>query len=333
MEGLTLSISALDDGNRSTNVGPFTNRARVVFISNGSTKTGNHLDEEDGYLTASSRREKTKVHILNLAKKIGNANPIVCIPVGKEPDVCLLGGVAYGSKGGKLLHHKEAKQYARYTLNMLVAGEIMGRIPPSEYTIDDIKTAVIDGRKQHDFKEKDLEDVFEILKNRHAYDMNVYPDEESMEECEYRGRDSRLPPPGTRVRRGPNWHYNDQDSNGPGTIIGHWTRDAWVYVEWDTGMKFPYEYDTENVDSGDIVITMNLGYYKEKILQLDVLFREVLIGNGKTKMVVLEILGRCIESRKTLSMYDGKMEIKAITDLVIMAKQMLSFVIHLTKAW
>ncbi|XP_061168825.1 uncharacterized protein LOC133178076 [Saccostrea echinata] len=99
------------------------------------------------------------------------------------------------------------------------------------------------------------EDVFEILMNRNAYDMNVYPDEESMEESEYRERDSRLPPPGTRVRRGPNWHYNNQDSNGPGTVIGNWSRDGWIYVEWDTGMKFPYEYDTENVNSGDIVIT------------------------------------------------------------------------------
>lgn len=30
-----------------------------------------------------------------------------------------------------------------------------------------------------------------------------------------------LPPVGTRVRRGPDWCYGHQDSNGPGTIVGH----------------------------------------------------------------------------------------------------------------
>jgi hypothetical protein len=30
-----------------------------------------------------------------------------------------------------------------------------------------------------------------------------------------------LPEIGCRVRRGPNWRYNNQDGNGPGTVIGH----------------------------------------------------------------------------------------------------------------
>ena len=30
-----------------------------------------------------------------------------------------------------------------------------------------------------------------------------------------------FPPFGTRVRRGPDWRYANQDSGGPGTIIGH----------------------------------------------------------------------------------------------------------------
>lgn len=30
---------------------------------------------------------------------------------------------------------------------------------------------------------------------------------------------------GTRVRRGPNWAHEDQDKNGPGTVVGQ-TRDG-----------------------------------------------------------------------------------------------------------
>jgi len=32
---------------------------------------------------------------------------------------------------------------------------------------------------------------------------------------------SAMPKVGSRVRRGPDWKWNDQDGEGPGTIIGH----------------------------------------------------------------------------------------------------------------
>lgn len=32
---------------------------------------------------------------------------------------------------------------------------------------------------------------------------------------------SNFPPVGTRVRRGPDWKYEQQDGYGPGTITGH----------------------------------------------------------------------------------------------------------------
>ena len=34
-------------------------------------------------------------------------------------------------------------------------------------------------------------------------------------------KNSNLPTVGTRVRRGPNWHWQEQDAHGPGTVIGH----------------------------------------------------------------------------------------------------------------
>lgn len=34
----------------------------------------------------------------------------------------------------------------------------------------------------------------------------------------------KLPKVGSRVRRGPDWHYGNQDSEGPGTVIGHCMR-------------------------------------------------------------------------------------------------------------
>ncbi|KAH3835554.1 hypothetical protein DPMN_108907 [Dreissena polymorpha] len=42
-----------------------------------------------------------------------------------------------------------------------------------------------------------------------------------------------LPIIGSRVRRGPDWKWKNQDSNGVGTVVGHWDNETWVTVEWD----------------------------------------------------------------------------------------------------
>jgi hypothetical protein len=46
-------------------------------------------------------------------------------------------------------------------------------------------------------------------------------------------------PVNTRVSRGPNWIWGDQDSNGFGTIIEP-EKDGWVTVRWDSGYSGKY---------------------------------------------------------------------------------------------
>ena len=49
--------------------------------------------------------------------------------------------------------------------------------------------------------------------------------------------------PGTRVRRGPDWRWGDQDTGGEGTVAGstHWAA-GWVAVRWDTGESYGYRW-------------------------------------------------------------------------------------------
>lgn len=53
--------------------------------------------------------------------------------------------------------------------------------------------------------------------------------------CNTELEDSHLPPLGSRVRRGPDWHYGNQDQGGPGTVVGHDRDHIRVWVEWDCG--------------------------------------------------------------------------------------------------
>lgn len=52
-----------------------------------------------------------------------------------------------------------------------------------------------------------------------------------LEEQKYRESSSDiLPKVGSRVRRGEDWKYNEQDSHGPGTVIGHTLDGTSVFV-------------------------------------------------------------------------------------------------------
>ncbi|XP_052280197.1 uncharacterized protein LOC127877916 isoform X2 [Dreissena polymorpha] len=59
-----------------------------------------------------------------------------------------------------------------------------------------------------------------------------------------------LPKIGSRVRRGPDWCKNDQDGNGPGTVVGHSEEDSRVWVNWDVDSKylFPQNYGENGYD-------------------------------------------------------------------------------------
>ena len=94
-------------------------------------------------------------------------------------------------------------------------------------------------------------------------------------------RDPQMPTLGTRVRRGPDWKWEEQDNSEPGTVIAHSTKgvfsyimynniiedfryrfclmysflsmydllklltysiDGWLFVEWDHGQSNAYRY-------------------------------------------------------------------------------------------
>ncbi|XP_021344392.1 uncharacterized protein LOC110444333, partial [Mizuhopecten yessoensis] len=59
--------------------------------------------------------------------------------------------------------------------------------------------------------------------------------------------DDELPTLGTRVRRGPGWKHQDQDSEGVGTVCSH-GKDGKVWVEWDNGNRNCYDYKNETKD-------------------------------------------------------------------------------------
>ncbi|KAH3835572.1 hypothetical protein DPMN_108926 [Dreissena polymorpha] len=56
----------------------------------------------------------------------------------------------------------------------------------------------------------------------------------------FENKNEAFPVIGSRVRRGPDWMFDNQDNAGPGTVVGHSENDFKVWVTWDfnkmTGM-------------------------------------------------------------------------------------------------
>ncbi|XP_062586129.1 uncharacterized protein LOC134247761 [Saccostrea cucullata] len=200
--------------------GEFHVRPRIILISDGKPTDFtaiNNIDIDDSPVFESV---EDKNHLLQFTKNVGNFHPIFCIPVGRNPDLILLEFLSAQSRGGKLVYHHEARQFAKYTANM--------------------------------------EDIFEICSKKTLYNSEDSVKAEVVDEMDdvFQERDPRMPPLGSRVKRGRDWKWNYQDSNGPGTVIGHMKEGGWLNVKWDTGETYGYRYGStlEERDKYDVQV-------------------------------------------------------------------------------
>lgn len=63
------------------------------------------------------------------------------------------------------------------------------------------------------------DDIFDICTKKSLYNPWEDVSDDDVDEC--KERYSSMPALGTRVRRGLDWAYDDQDNYGPGTVVGH----------------------------------------------------------------------------------------------------------------
>ncbi|XP_060608261.1 uncharacterized protein LOC132760322 [Ruditapes philippinarum] len=86
----------------------------------------------------------------------------------------------------------------------------------------------------YDLSSEDKEDLMNIQKSaKRHFDENVRISNSPNRDAYHESKSKTLPPIGSRVRRGPDWHYRQQDSNGTGTVIGHAGNDQQLWIEWD----------------------------------------------------------------------------------------------------
>ncbi|PVD19285.1 hypothetical protein C0Q70_19771 [Pomacea canaliculata] len=142
-------------------------------------------------------------------------SPIFWVPVGSNPDRETIGCVY------KMVRkHPDMYQTKEQVLTVVTALAGNLEISEKDYIVEEVC------RKQ---SEPDNEQV-------DADDFNgVFEDTE-------RVKSGVLLPLGTRVVRGQDWKWGNQDKDQPGTVIQHRQKDNWIYVLWDHGTHNAYRY-------------------------------------------------------------------------------------------
>ncbi|OWF47911.1 uncharacterized protein LOC110453756 [Mizuhopecten yessoensis] len=86
---------------------------------------------------------------------------------------------------------------------------------------------------------EDEEDILEILNKEDEFEKE--PESDSENDEGHRELKHDMPPLGSRVRRGPDWSWDEQDSYMAGTVVSH-KSDGWLCVLWDSGHSNRYCY-------------------------------------------------------------------------------------------
>ncbi|XP_052793144.1 uncharacterized protein LOC128227022 [Mya arenaria] len=196
---------------------------KIILVTDGRLS---ELSLTAGPDMADNDMDATRTAILNLMQTFSlRDNDMFFIPVGDcdREFIELMSTVAEG----KVKDVKYGRRLARRLhLTHLTHLDPLG-----------LTAGLFSGLQSRDpsLSEEDKEDMKEIQEDAKRHFMKVISSGVgSGSEDMYRDTNSKTRPAvGTRVRRGPDWHWKQQDSDGPGTVIGHSADDVHVWVEWD----------------------------------------------------------------------------------------------------
>ncbi|XP_053403708.1 uncharacterized protein LOC123554779 isoform X2 [Mercenaria mercenaria] len=207
---------------------------KIIIISDGRPTESDLIAGPD--IQDTRKVDETKAKILQEMEDFRRTHrDVFFVPVGNS-DLDFFDTMAACSNG-MLLDYRYGKRFSRrqYLTKQLL--DPFGMM-----------THVLTRGLDYGLSNEDKEDMRNIQERgkRHFDEQAATPDERNMY-GEIKSK--QLPSVGSRVRRGPDWHYQNQDKNGPGTLIGQCENDQQVWVEWDTdAQQNVYHYGSGGYD-------------------------------------------------------------------------------------
>ncbi|XP_046572311.1 uncharacterized protein LOC124280418 [Haliotis rubra] len=246
-EALMVCLASLQGKGRIVNVaGCHKIRPRVLFITDGRPTNEAQWSGPDNDPGSMSH----KLPIIRLVTDFGSKkssktpNPIIWIPVGDDADKDFLKSLATLGNGF-LADEKDIPRLCRYYRIQEGIGKVASCVLRDKEYYENISgavEAVAEGLLPNLLPEDKREIVADVNVKMKTHKTEGKPDDfEDIHE------DIKMfPPLGSRVMRGPEWMWKNQDTEGPGTIINHNRLDKWLWVKWDNGEQNVYRYGEDN---------------------------------------------------------------------------------------
>ncbi|KAK3605993.1 hypothetical protein CHS0354_025022 [Potamilus streckersoni] len=286
--GLLMALAGVGENTRTATAAGIKVLHRIILISDG--KPTDPLLASGPDVCSAEEKHLNQMTVLQVVENISSRKiRIHCVPVG-DADVTFMETISSISNG-KVFSIKDGRKLARKTINTLNAGflvnhwkvmnvlhkKLLRGIHYTEFTLEDAMLAITCNKDMQflhpvsrivSLSTEDRAEVLEIAQEAIDDDLLI-EGEDAMEKYHYEFDDPnvKLPPLGTRVRRGPDWDKDFQDEDGPGTILGHHKEQKQVYVEWDrNGDTNFYRYGDMGKYDVVIVDEPRLMYYNDLIL-------------------------------------------------------------------
>ncbi|XP_046350621.2 uncharacterized protein LOC124131401 [Haliotis rufescens] len=245
-EALMVCLASLQGKGRVVNVAGFHKiRPRVLFITDGKPTDEAQWTGPDN----DSGRMSHKLPIIRLVTDFGSKkhdktpNPIIWIPVGEDADKEFLKSLATLGNG-LLADEKDIPKLCRYYRIQEGIGKVASCVLRDKEHYENVPgavEAVAEGLLPNLLPE-DKRDIVVAVNEK----IKTHKSEGKPDDFEDIYEDVKLfPPLGSRVIRGPDWMWKNQDTEGPGTIINHNRLDKWLWVKWDNGEQNVYRYGEE----------------------------------------------------------------------------------------
>ncbi|KAL3865871.1 hypothetical protein ACJMK2_043220 [Sinanodonta woodiana] len=222
--GLRMCVAAfVTAGSMSLRMNTMKICPRIILITDG--KTTSHTCQGGADITFTEDLDETVVmHMVQEMSK-GSHLHIDCVPLG-ESKVNFLKKISLLTNG-KIYKCEDWKKLGRRTKYLALASEHYQDFLTND-NIDFLRHTIM---TIWNISREDL-DILEESMRRSKVSLKESSELEQPSEDRINKLEKKLLLIGTRVRRGPDWRFGDQDSKGVGTIIGY-DKNNWVVVVWD----------------------------------------------------------------------------------------------------
>ncbi|XP_046350608.2 uncharacterized protein LOC124131392 [Haliotis rufescens] len=224
---------------------------RLIIITDGKASDDRAVGDD-----AETIDDNVKLHVIQMMQQFSASEnmstyprPVVWIPAGnaKMSFIKSLASFAYA----QLLSGSDIKQLCKYQRIQVTIGKIfvcMQNNIGSSGSGDE--TEAIMNAFAGDLDPEDKEEVLNTVRAKLEGKPGV-----GSEECGpvdfdnvIESENPVLPALGTRVVRGPDWKWDNQDTDGVGTVINHIhdpRKICWIWVHWDNGSCNKYRYGAD----------------------------------------------------------------------------------------